>query len=238
MWGTSRWSSPEFSKRECRQQLQVRGAKPRLAACPLSTKTLFNENRLNHAPFALIFAVGNRLNCTSQFLYSNRTPFGEPCGFRSPNALRKDRSGILCTMISKTAEYALRAAACMGATPDQPISANALAKQTKVPRRYLTRVLQDLCEAGLVQSRPGPGGGYELTRSTAKITILDVINKVDPIQRIKQCPLGLKTHTKLCPLHAELDCAYAATEKAFKSVTIKQLVESTSPIVPLCESGS
>lgn len=139
-------------------------------------------------------------------------------------------------MISKTAEYALRAVACMGAQTGCPLSANSLAEQTQVPRRYLTRVLQDLCAADLVRSRPGPGGGYELAISPKKLTILAVINTVEPIERIKQCPLGLKTHTKLCPLHAELDRAYAATEKAFASVTIQQLVESTSPIIPLCES--
>ncbi len=137
-------------------------------------------------------------------------------------------------MISKTAEYALRAVACMGSRPDRPVSADALAELTKVPRRYLTRVLQDLCAAGMVQSRPGPGGGYELIRPPHKLTILDVINTVEPIERIKKCPLGLKTHTKLCPLHAELDRIYAATEKAFKGVTIQELVNSTSPIVPLC----
>lgn len=142
------------------------------------------------------------------------------------------------SMISKTAEYALRAVACMGSAPEHPVSANALAEQTKVPRRYLTRVLQDLCAAGITQSRPGPGGGYELIKSPNKLTILDVINTVDPIQRIKKCPLGLKTHTKLCPLHAELDRAYAATEKAFASVTIQQLVDSANPIIPLCESAS
>ena len=141
-------------------------------------------------------------------------------------------------MISKTAEYALRAVACMGSRPDRPVSADALAEMTKVPRRYLTRVLQDLCAAGVAHSRPGPGGGYELLRPPNKLTILDVINTVEPIERIKKCPLGLKTHTKLCPLHAELDRAYAATEKAFKSVTIQELVNSANPIVPLCEIDS
>ncbi|MEZ6134193.1 MAG: Rrf2 family transcriptional regulator [Pirellulaceae bacterium] len=141
-------------------------------------------------------------------------------------------------MLSKTAEYALRAVACMGSQRDRPLSANLLAEQTKVPRRYLTRVLQDLCNAGLVQSRPGPGGGYELTYPTSKLTILDVINTVEPIARIKKCPLGLKSHTSLCPLHAELDKAYEAMEKAFGGVTIKELVESTSSILPLCESVS
>ena len=141
-------------------------------------------------------------------------------------------------MISKTAEYALRATACMGSQPNHPVSANALAEQTKVPRRYLTRVLQDLCAAGMVRSRPGPHGGYELMQPPSKVTILDIVNTVDPIQRIKKCPLGLKTHTQLCPLHAELDCAYAATEKAFAGVTIQDLVSSASAIVPLCETAS
>ena len=140
-------------------------------------------------------------------------------------------------MISKTAEYALRAVACMGSHGTAPTSADVLAEQTKVPRRYLTRVLQDLAAAGLVQSRSGPGGGYVLSRDPQELTILDVINTVDPIERIRQCPLGLKGHQQLCPLHAELDKAYAATEAAFAKVTIKELLTSTSPIVPLCESA-
>lgn len=138
-------------------------------------------------------------------------------------------------MISKTAEYALRAVACMAASPDRPLSADHLAEHTQVPRRYLSRVLQDLCAAGLVHSRPGPGGGYELRLPPQKITILDIINTVEPIARIKSCPLGLKSHTKLCPLHAELDRAYAATEKAFSKVTIRDLLNSTSTIIPLCD---
>jgi hypothetical protein len=80
--------------------------------------------------------------------------------------------------------------------------------------------------AGLVRSRPGPGGGYELSRPTDQVTILDVVVIVSPIERIRSCPLGLTSHTSLCPLHRELDQAYAATEKAFASVTIRQLLES------------
>ncbi len=92
-------------------------------------------------------------------------------------------------MLSQTAEYALRAVACLGAREGSPVSADLLAEETKIPRRYLTRVLQDLAARGLVNSRSGPGGGYELALPTNKITILDVINSVDPIQRITRCPL-------------------------------------------------
>lgn len=138
-------------------------------------------------------------------------------------------------MLSKTAEYALRAVACLAAKGESPVSADVLAEQTKVPRRYLTQVMQDLAGQGLVRSRSGPGGGYILARDTTELTILDVVNAVAPLERITACPLGLKSHTALCPLHAELDKAYAATEAAFASVTISNLLNSTSPIVPLCE---
>lgn len=138
-------------------------------------------------------------------------------------------------MISKTAEYALRAVTCLAAE-EGALSADVLAGKTKVPRRYLTRVLQDLAAAGLVDSRSGPGGGYLLASAADALTILDVINAVSPVERITKCPLGLESHTSLCPLHAELDRAYAATESAFRAVTIRQLLDSTSSIVPLCES--
>jgi Rrf2 family protein len=140
-------------------------------------------------------------------------------------------------MLSKTAEYALRAVVCLGGLdPGIAASADVLAGRTKVPRSYLQRVLQDLAAANLVRSRPGPGGGYELARNPSEITILDVVNAVSPIERIRSCPLGLKSHTELCPLHRELDRAYAATEAAFGRVTVRALLDSAHAIVPLCEA--
>jgi Rrf2 family nitric oxide-sensitive transcriptional repressor len=138
-------------------------------------------------------------------------------------------------MISKTAEYALRAVVCMAGMPQKAHSADYLAEKTQVPRAYLHRVLQDLVASGLAQSRPGPKGGYELAKAPEQVTILDVVNAVSPIERIRHCPLGLPSHTTLCPLHRELDQAYAATETAFRGVSLKDLLESTSPIIPLCD---
>ena len=138
-------------------------------------------------------------------------------------------------MLPKTAEYALRTVVCLARASELVESADSLAEQTKVPRRYLHKVLQDLASAGLVRSRSGPGGGYSLALSPGKITLLDVVNAVAPLERIRHCPLGLPSHTSLCPLHRELDQVYAATEKAFSRVTIKQLLSSTSEFVPLCD---
>jgi Rrf2 family nitric oxide-sensitive transcriptional repressor len=138
-------------------------------------------------------------------------------------------------MLSKTAEYALRAVVCLAREPLESHSADSLAETTKTPRRYLHKVLQDLVRGKLVRSQPGPGGGYAFAADPARTTILDVVNAVAPLERIRRCPLGLTSHRRLCPLHRELDKVYASTEKALARVTIGQLLRSTSEIVPLCD---
>jgi DNA-binding IscR family transcriptional regulator len=72
-----------------------------------------------------------------------------------------------------------------------------------------------------------------LARTPERITILDVVNAVAPLERIRHCPLGLPSHTKLCPLHKELDRVYADAEEALGRVSLAKLLRST--IVPLCE---
>lgn len=138
-------------------------------------------------------------------------------------------------MLPKTAEYALRATVWLARMPDSPESADQLAAGIRVPRRYLHKVLQDLVKAGLVRSQPGPGGGYRLDCDPEQVTILDVINAVSSIERIRACPLGLETHTSLCPLHLELDKAFAAVEAAFSRVTVAQVLNQPSLITPLRE---
>lgn len=138
-------------------------------------------------------------------------------------------------MLPKTADYALRVVVCLARERSSSARASELAQETQVPRRYLNKVLRDLVTADLIGSRPGPGGGYLLTRDAAEVTILDVVNAVGSLERIRHCPLGLPAHTRLCPLHRELDNVYAATKQAFSRVSIDQLLESEAPGISLCD---
>jgi Rrf2 family nitric oxide-sensitive transcriptional repressor len=138
-------------------------------------------------------------------------------------------------MIPKTAEYALRAVVILARDPGQSCSADAIAEAAQVPRRYAHKVLQALVRAGLVRSQSGPGGGYALLRSPEDVSILDVVAAVEPIPRIRRCPLGLTGHTSLCPLHRQLDDAAANMEKAFAEVTLAQLLKQSHSVPPLCE---
>jgi Rrf2 family protein len=138
-------------------------------------------------------------------------------------------------MIPMTAEYALRAVVVLGRTPGKACSADEIAQATRAPRRYVNKVLQALVRSGLVRSQPGPGGGYALLRPADAVSILDVVTAVEPIPRIRNCPLGLENHATLCPLHRQIDDACATIEAAFAAVTIAQLLRQGDAASPLCE---
>ena len=139
-------------------------------------------------------------------------------------------------MFSQTVEYALRAVAHLAYAAPNPRTTEQVAEATRVPPAYLSKVLQALSRAGIVRSQRGVGGGIALARPADELTILEVVNAVEPIQRIKTCPLGLSSHgIRLCPLHRRLDNALALVEKAFGGTTLAEVLSEPSRSVPLCE---
>ncbi len=138
-------------------------------------------------------------------------------------------------MFSQTAEYALRAVVSLADSGDQPLTTQQIADMTQVPLDYLSKVMQSLGRGGLVESQRGKHGGFRLTRPANRVTILDVMNAVDPLTRIRSCPLHLKGHGRqLCPLHRRLDDAVSAVEKAFAETVIADLLAPKADIRPLC----
>jgi len=139
-------------------------------------------------------------------------------------------------MFSKTVEYALRAVVHLAYEAPAARTTAQIADATQVPRDYLAKILQGLARGGIVTTQRGVGGGVSLGRDPADLTILDVVNAVEPIRRITTCPLGLKTHgVRLCPLHRRLDEAMAHVEAAFGSTTLAEVLAEPSASVPLCE---
>ena len=138
-------------------------------------------------------------------------------------------------MISQTAEYALRAVVALGSHRDGPLTTQQIAARTRIPAGYLSKVLQALGRAGLVCGQRGLGGGFALARPQREITVLDVINAVDPVQRIERCPLGRHEHAQqLCALHRRLDLGISLMEQVYGRTTIEELLDGADPARSLC----
>jgi Rrf2 family protein len=139
-------------------------------------------------------------------------------------------------MISQTAEYALRAIVFLGSTAGSSRTTQQIAEQTGVPAGYLSKVLQALGRAGLVEAQRGLYGGFVLSRALDELTILDVVSAVDPLKRIDRCPMGIAAGGHcLCPLHQHLDQGIAQLEALFRSTTIGALVAGQQPGQPFCQ---
>lgn len=142
-------------------------------------------------------------------------------------------------MFTQTGEYALRVMVYLADQPETPRITQQIGQATRVPLGYLSKVLQTLGRAELVISQRGLHGGFVLARPAREISLLDVLEAVDPIPRIKTCPLGLESHgTRLCPLHKKLDGALAQVEETLRGSTLAELLAEPTQSKPLCNAES
>ncbi|MGH2953989.1 MAG: RrF2 family transcriptional regulator [Solirubrobacterales bacterium] len=90
--------------------------------------------------------------------------------------------------ISAKADYAVRAALELAASPDrEPIKGEKLAESQGIPLQFLEHILLELKHAGLVQARRGARGGYWLARDPERVTVADVIRAVEgPLANIHE----------------------------------------------------
>ena len=98
-------------------------------------------------------------------------------------------------LITRDTDYAIRAVCYLAKHKKVIISANELAKYLKMPRPFLRRILQLLGKKEIVKSYKGQGGGFSLSISPHKLSLLDIITAF-------QGPIMLNDHTfkkRMCP---------------------------------------
>lgn len=148
-------------------------------------------------------------------------------------------------MLSQTSEYALRAMVWLASQSQKDFhlsnvkdfhfyNVTEIAAATGVPLSYLSKILQTLNRAFLLQKKRGVKGGYCLKSPPEQITLLSIVENFDKIERILTCPLKLKEHAEsLCPLHSELDKMACSLLSSFSKRTLKDLI--SRPDGALCK---
>ncbi len=107
-------------------------------------------------------------------------------------------------MLTQTGEYALRAMVYMANKGEGPFSGvKEIAAATGVPSNYLAKILQQLARAKVLESQKGFGGGFKLARRMVDISLFDVIDPLERVEKFEQCVLGqrLCNDEVACPLH-------------------------------------
>src|SRR5215468_9701269 len=104
------------------------------------------------------------------------------------------------------AEIAIRATLYLAGRPPGELSPiRNVAKATKLPSPYLSKVIQRLAQAGLVRTFRGPGGGIELGKSPGAITLWSLVCATDGPAEVNRCSLGIGncSPSNPCPLHGK-----------------------------------
>ncbi|MGL6289413.1 MAG: RrF2 family transcriptional regulator [Silanimonas sp.] len=82
-------------------------------------------------------------------------------------------------MLTRKAKYALRALVVLARNPGQPAPAHRIAREARVPEKFLETILVELRLGGFIESRRGLLGGHVLARPAADIAVGDLIRCIE-----------------------------------------------------------
>lgn len=142
-------------------------------------------------------------------------------------------------MITQKTKYALKALTALA--DERAGDANALtieqiAERSGAPKRFLEHILLDLKRAGLIGSRRGRKGGYELIKESRRVSLAEVLRLIDgplaPLpclsrrayQRCETCD------EETCRVRAVFGGFYATYILMIESLTLADLQEDSRPL--------
>lgn len=133
-------------------------------------------------------------------------------------------------MLSKTAEYALRAVATIARVKeDRPVLAKEIAGHADIPNKYLSKVMRDLVHAGVLTSTRGIGGGFRLRRRAESIKLADIVRPFDDIVASRRCPFGNArcSDENPCSMHEQWRPVSEAFRNLLERTTVADIIKNT-----------
>ncbi len=131
--------------------------------------------------------------------------------------------------ISKLTDYATVIMSFLALDPLRIVSATLIAKEIHLSIPTVSKVLKILCEAKLVKSHRGTGGGYQLARPATEITVAEVVSAVEGSLAMTECCAGksLCALDSLCSIKENWKVINRIILNALSGLTLAQM---TKPI--------
>ncbi len=134
-------------------------------------------------------------------------------------------------MLTRKSKYGLKALLVLAREYDRgPILASDLAEREGIPEKFLQGILLELKRRGIVRSKRGLGGGYQLARDPAGVNFGEVI-------RVLEGPLALTPCVSQTAYHRcdecldERTCGVRLVMKVVRDETARILEGSTLAVV-------
>lgn len=137
--------------------------------------------------------------------------------------------------LSEGVEAAIHCAAMLAQLGrENTLPASALAEYHGLSPSYLLKHLKQLASAGILNSVPGPHGGYSLARRPEEVTLLDVVMAIEGPQPAFRCneirqrgpgALDASAYARPCGINAAMLKAERAYRAALRETTLASVIE-------------
>jgi len=136
----------------------------------------------------------------------------------------------MTVIFSKTCELGLQAVLFLSIKKEKRIfTATEVSQELKVPKEYISKVMQILTESGIIGSKKGKNGGFYLAKSPSSIKLIDIVEAIDGLEIFNNCVLGFPgcSNEKPCPVHEKWGKLRDDAYKMLSNETLEQLKEKT-----------
>lgn len=136
----------------------------------------------------------------------------------------------MTVIFSKSCELGLQAVLFLSVKKEKVIfNAEEISKELKVPKEFVSKVLQMLTNSGIVGSKKGKSGGFYLAKSPANIRLIDIVEAIDGMDVFKSCVLGFPgcSSESPCPVHDKWGKLRDEAYRMLSEETLEQLKEKT-----------
>lgn len=136
----------------------------------------------------------------------------------------------MTVFFSKKCEYGLQAVLYMAAKEAGCVCpSDEIARKLKIPKEFVSKILQNLTDSGIVDSKKGKSGGFMLAKDPSKIRLIDIVAAIDGLDIFNSCVLGFPSCSpdKPCPVHHKWGELRSKAYEMLASETLDKFKEKT-----------
>lgn len=129
-------------------------------------------------------------------------------------------------LFSKQCEYGILATIYIGMQDkNTQVSVDEISTKLKIPKEFVAKILQKLKHSGIVTSRKGKSGGFQLAKKTTEINLLELIEIIDGVDLFEGCLIGFPNcnNKNPCPVHKEWRELREQIKKLLKKSTVEKM---------------
>ncbi len=135
----------------------------------------------------------------------------------------------MTVIFSKACELGLQSVLYLSTKEKRVFNSTEVSNELKVPKEFVSKVMQMLTSSGIIGSKKGKNGGFYLAKKPVEIKLIDIVEAIDGLDLFKTCVLGFPgcSNESPCPVHNKWGKLRDDAFKMLSEETLEDLKEKT-----------